>query len=291
MSRLPVRLVVAALGVAAFAVGRPVPVRSQAETLASTLAAAGAYLSQLGRDLDGVVFEEDYLQQAQGQVLQGRRLKSDMAVLSDDTVGWVEFRDTQSVDGKPVADRQTRITDIFAHPNANALEQARRVVQEGARFNIRGVGFQIDRTINLPLAALMFLQAGNQGRSAFVRDRSDSVAGEHVMVVTFKETSKPRMIGTADDAAASGAFWISPQSGRVLRTNLRLQTRAGATTVDASIRVDYALVRPLHLWLPKDMEEHYEAAQGQQVVGVITGRALYENFRRFNVAVEEKPAQ
>ena len=267
----------------------PAALQAQTQTaIDSLLSAAGVYLEQLGRDLDGVVFEEDYFQQSVGQALLARRLKSDMAVLSDSAAGWVEFRDTTSVDGKPVVDRQTRITDIFAHPSPNALEQARRVVREGARFNISGVGFQINRTINLPMAALTFLRAVNQKRSTFARDGVENVSGTRATIVTFVETSKPRLIVTADEAAANGAFWIDPASGRILRTRLRLETRSGGSAAEAAILVDYGFVSSLKLWLPKTMEDSYIARQRNDVVGSIQGSAAYDSFRKFNVAVEEK---
>ncbi|MEO8483216.1 MAG: hypothetical protein ABI634_13470 [Acidobacteriota bacterium] len=267
-----------------------VSARAQAPSLATILGTAGSYVSQLGKDLDGVVFEEDYFQQAQGQALVARRLKSDIAVLSDNAVGWVEFRDTTSVDGKPVRDRQARIADIFTKPDGNALEQARRIVREGARFNIEAVGLKIDRTINLPMAALAFLRAENQRRSTFTPDRSDVFSGRTV-AIRFKETAKPRMIGTVDDAAAQGVFWIVPETGRVTRTELTIETRRGSSLVSASIGVEYGLIPSLNLWLPKTMDEWYQATTGSQMAGAITGHAVYENFRKFNVAVEEKAAQ
>jgi hypothetical protein len=291
VTRRAIPVLIAAVGLMVAAPGA-IAQRNQSENaLTSGLAAAGAYLAQLGTALDGVVFEEDYFQQAQGQALIGRRLRSDIAVLADDRVGWVEFRDTTAVDGKPVADRQKRITDIFAHPSADALEQARRVVKEGARFNIEALGMQIDRTINLPMAALMFLRAENQRRSTFTRDRSDFFGGRAI-AVRFRETAKPRLIGTVDDAPAHGAFWLVPETGRVVRTELALETQRGSAAVSATIVVEYGLVPSLDLWLPKTMDEAYQVTSGpaRQVVGGITGHAVYDNFRKFNVAVEEKPA-
>jgi hypothetical protein len=291
VSRRAIPVLIAAFGLTVAAPGAIAQRNQSGNPLTSGLAAAGVYLTQLGKALDGVVFEEDYFQQAQGQALIARRLRSDIAVLADERVGWVEFRDTTSVDGKPVADRQKRITDIFAHPSADALEQARRVVKEGARFNIEVLGMQIDRTINLPMAALMFLRTENQGRSTFTRDRSDFFGGRAI-AVRFKETAKPRLIGTVDDAPAHGAFWLVPETGRVVRTELALETQRGSAAVTASIVVEYGLVPSLDLWLPKTMDESYQVTSGpaRQVVGGITGHAVYDNFRKFNVAVEEKPA-
>jgi hypothetical protein len=279
--------------VAAVMLASIVTARTQRPDLPATLAAAASYLQQFARDIDGLVMEEDYFQQAQGQALNARQLKSDYSVLSDASVGWIEFRDTFEVDGKPVRDRQTRVVDLFSHPNPNALEQARRIVREGARFNLMPVGFALDRTINLPMSALYFLRGGNQHRSMFTMDDSDRVDGRACMVVDFHETATPPLIGTPDNALASGRFCIEAASGRVLRSELRLKSRRDNTFVSALIRVEFAAVPSLSLWLPKRMDETYNITHATAGVdlGTMYGRASYSKFRRFNVAVEEKAEQ
>jgi hypothetical protein len=266
---------------------------AQTPELAAILAAAASYLQQFARDVDGLVMEEDYFQQAQGQALNARQLKSDYSVLGDASVGWIEFRDTSEVDGKAVRDRQTRVVDLFAHPSPSALEQARRIVREGARFNLMPAGFAIDRTINLPMSALYFLRGGNQPRSTFTVDGADRVNGRACTVVDFHETATPPLIGTPDNALASGRFCIEPDSGRVLRSELRLKSRRDNAVVSALIRVEYANVPTFDLWLPKRMDETYNLTHATAGVdlGTMYGRANYSKFRRFNVAVEEKAEQ
>jgi hypothetical protein len=283
---------VSALVVAALVLMSTARAPAQTSALSTALAAAASHLQQLGRDADGVVIAEDYAQQAQGQVVTARRLRSDLAILADPTAGWIEFRDTLSVDGKDVPDRQARVVDLFANASADAREQIRRVTREGARFNLSALGVRFDRTINLPMAALVFLRTENQSRSTFKFEDFENVAGARTVVVIFQEQAKPRVIASADDAAASGTFWIEPTSGIVRRSLLRLESHRGTTVVNASIRVDYADVPSLHLWLPKLMDESYMITSGaaRQTIGAISGRAVYSNYRKFNVAVSEQAA-
>jgi hypothetical protein len=265
-------------------------VRQQEPALGGTLAAASAYLNDLPRHVDGVVIAEDYVQEGQAQSVSLRRLQSDIVLLADSSVGWIEFRDTTAVDGKPVADRETRVADLFAHPSASAMEQARRIVREGARFNLVPFGETLDRTLNLPMAALAFLRPENQSRSTFKLDGSASVGGVRTNVVPFKEQTSPRLIGTPDGAAASGTFWIDPASGGVRRSELKLTTRRGPTAVDATIRVEYQDVPVLHLLLPKAMDEFYMVTNNGSRAAVVEGHAVYSNYRQFNVAVSEQAA-
>jgi hypothetical protein len=267
------------------------PVTSGQEPSATTalLQAAGNYLNQFRRDASGVVIEEAYLQQARAQVLMARDLRSDLAVIADPGQGWIEFRDVYSVDGKPVGDRTDRVVTLFEKPNSDSLEQAKRIVREGARFNLVPAGIGFDRTLNLPMAALLFLRTGNQSRSTFRLDGHDSVAGHGVSVLRFRETGKPRMIGTPDEAAAQGAFWVVPTTGEVLRTELTMRTRKGTTDTTAKIGVEFAQDPRRKLWLPKQMEEEYTITDvAGRPVAEIFGRAIYSNVRKFDVVVDEK---
>jgi hypothetical protein len=265
---------------------RPAVTSAQEPTAEDVLLKAGEYLDQFRRDVAGVVLEEDYMQEARARVPTARRLRSDLAVILNDTHGWVEFRDVFEVDGKPVRDRQDRIVALFAQPTANAFEQARRVVAESSRFNLVPVGLRFERSINLPMAALLYLTAGNQARSTFRSAGTDKVGGRRTVVLRFTETAQPRMIGTADDAAARGTFWVDPETGIVLKSEFMLRSRGGASDVTATIRVEYAEDRRLQLWLPHLMEEEYVIG-GTGPAATLTGRAVYSNARKFEVVTDE----
>jgi hypothetical protein len=184
--------------------------RAQTPELESVLAAAGRYLEQYERDVTAVIAQEEYVQRIPSEA-KGRRLRSDLLIIAEANVGWVEFRDTFEVDERRVRDRDNRAAQIFLKPNANALQQAKRIAGESARFNLSPQRFAFNRTLNVPLTALRFLRRPNQARSTYRIDRVDASG----VVVTFKEQASPRMIASEDGAAASGSFTLAPESGRV----------------------------------------------------------------------------
>ena len=288
---------------------------SQAQpSLDAILHAAAAYVDRLGAEAGGVVIEESYTQQVRVQVLTTRQLRSDMLLLADRDEGWIEFRDVFEVDGKPIRDRDDRLVKLFSQPNPDAREQARRIIAEGARFNLSVESIRISRTLNLPMTALRFLRTVNLPRSRFTRNGFTSIGDRRAAIVQFRETAKPRIIGSSDDAASAGTLWIDPDSGVVLRSEIELTTSRNRAQTKATIDVTFGLDAKSHLWLPREMTEHYdvttdtsdatgdatsdvlgrrpagtETSAQAGVLGTIEGRARYSNIRVFTVAVDDKP--
>jgi hypothetical protein len=258
--------------------------------VSATLHVAAETLERFTHDAPGVVSEEDYLQEVHVRTAafapapgQSRRLRSDVLIMADAGHGWVEFRDVFEVDKKPVRDRDDRLVTLFATPSADAAEQARRVVAEGARFNLDADGVRIDRTLNLPLLALMFLRAEDQPRAVFNQTGVTTSHGRRVAVVAFQETARPRLIASPSDDAAHGTFWVEPQTGQVIASELVFTSRSSSAQATARIRVEFQMEPKLRLWLPSRMEEHYVT-----LGGTIDGEATYSNYRRFGVVVEER---
>lgn len=252
------------------------------------LTEAANYLRTFTEEVAGVVLEERYLQQAQGRVYSARELVSDLAIMADPRFGWVEFRDVFNVDGKPVRDREDRVVELFANPSTDSLAQAQRIVQEGARHNLSPAGVQFARTVNLPLAALMFLRIENQARSKFQRVSLDTVRGHRVLIVRSEEVSIPRLIASGDNAPVHGRYWIELGTGRVLRTELEISSRRGTTNIQATIEVEYGEAPEVGLWLPRQMEENYNFTDGlNRPIANVFGRAVYTNVRKFRVNIDE----
>lgn len=250
--------------------------------LATLLKRLGDYIESFERSLSGVVAEEHYHQHvssAPRDAPSQRRLKSDFLLAQIPTVpdgprNWVGFRDVFEVDGQPVQDRSDRLVKLFVSPSGDAASQIRSIINAGARHNLG----EITRTINVPTMSLEYVKPGTQGRSEFRRGGRSRIDGNQVRELRFTEQQLPRIIHTVDDAAAQGSFWIDEETGRVHRTELRLTTGRTAATV----KVNYALVPELDLWLPVEMEERYSTPRRP----VITGRAAYQNFRSFKVTVD-----
>ncbi len=179
-----------------------------------------------------------------------RRLRSDLLIIAEANVGWVEFRDTFEADGQRVRDRDNRAAQLFLKPDANALQQAKRIAGESARFNLSPQRLCVQPHAQRAADGAT-LPAAAQPDSI---DISASIASTRLrVVVKFKEQASPRLIASEDGAAASGSFTLDPASGRVVRTEFRLATRR----VLGTFTVEYAEQPALKLWLPASMVERY----------------------------------
>jgi hypothetical protein len=253
-------------------------------TVPELLAAAAKYLDGYEKQFSAVVSEERYQQSADPLAARGVRqriLRSDLIVINAGQAGWISLRDVYEVDGLPVRDRADRLMKLVTEPAPDSFAQALRVAEESARFNLGTVW----RTINTPTTALMFLRRDDQDRSTFKFEGLKTVDGVRVAEVAFKETTMPRMIQSVDNAAVEGKFWIEPASGRVVQTEFRIASAGNS----AKISVRYAHQPKVGLWLPVRMDEEYLTTVGSnsmfRVRGQITGRADYQNFRKFDVDV------
>ena len=171
---------------------------------------------------------------------------------------------------------------VFA-PTADGLEDARRATAESARYNIGAMR----RTLNVPTIALMFLRPENQARAEFTLG-GPRYGKTPLVVLRSKETNAARLIGTPDNAAVTGLFWVEPQTGRIEHSELTINSKM----YSAKVVVDYADQPKLGLWVPTRMTEEYAvtdagsyagdlSAAERAVPAMVTARADYQNFRKF----------
>jgi VWFA-related protein len=248
--------------------------------LAIILARLTEYLAVYVRDFANVVAEEDYHQ----RLLRGgsgpntaRHLKSDLLlVMTDDEVGWTQYRDVFEVDGRAVRDREARVQKLFLENPAGAWRLARDISDEGARYNVGS----LVRNVNRPTLPLEYLSPKRIGGLSFWRDGEDSIDGIDAVKLAFQEVARPALVqsdNTRADVPANGTYWVDPSNGRVLRTRITLTAgRAEMTTT-----VFYKPGQSLGLWVPSEMNERYSTPAEE-----IEGRAAYRNFRSFNVTTE-----
>ena len=227
--------------------------------LEDVLARVGRYVANYGEQASLIVGVERYEQRYQnapaGERAQ-RKLVAELALFkTNDATGWVGFRDVVAVDGKPIPDRQDRLTALLRSRTPDVAE-ARRIADESARFNIGPT----QRKLNEPTVALFFLLPVNQPRFTFTRKGMMTVGGTTAMEIGFRETGRPTVIRTSDgrDTAAAGTIWVVPADGTVLRTHLAVAGFAGPAGT-ASIDVTFARDPRLKLWLPAKMTERHEA--------------------------------
>ena len=273
------------------------PVSAKDPTLKEVLQRTAAYVAEFERRLSGIISEEQYVQDVHGFARNGctpatpsgasqpaetcpdppagpmrRELRSDL-VLARTRDGYIQFRDVFEVDGHTVRERDERVTRLFrgASPGREALKQ--RILDENARFNIGDV----IRNFNTPLVALQFLEGGNQWRFKFSRtDRREPRVGSpdeappavfrvstEVWTIEYREREPATMIRTPEgrDLPSRGRFWIEPDTGRVLMTELLADTRGLQALVTVSFKSE-----PLRdMLVPVEMQERYESRLGTRI--------------------------
>ena len=268
--------------------------RAQEPTLGQVLARTTEYVEALTTQLSGMVVEERYEQRARGSATGGfgasgrerRALRSDYLLFQPEGADrHYGFRDVFEVDGRPVRDREERLTRLFLDPSVSSEAQVRGILIESARYNIGDV----ERSINTPTLALLFLRPAYKPRFTFERvtDTSpglgvDEPEEDGVWVIAYQEAWPTTVLRAGDggNLPAQGRFWIEPETGRVLVSELIFED----STVDAIVTVKHALDKEMGHLVPVEMRERYgNRRRGSRVDGV----ASYSRFRRFRVEVEE----
>ncbi len=270
--------------------------RAQEPSLVQVLARATEYVNGLTDQLSGMVAEERYEQRSRGPAAvfgfgdsdaQRRVLRSDyLLVEPEGAERYFGFRDVFEVDGRAVRDREDRLTRLFLDPSVSAEGQIQGILTESTRYNIGDV----ERSINVPTLALLFLHPAYKPRFKFERvtdtspglgvDGLEESAG--VWVIGYREEWPTTVIKAGDggDLPAQGRFWIEPATGRVLVSELLFED----STVDALVTVKYEADERMGHLVPVEMRERYgNRRSGSRVDGVAT----YTHFRQFVVQVEE----
>lgn len=259
-----------------------------ADPLDDLIALATKYVADYQQQLSMVVAQERYEQTVRYPAAVGGRggadlsastvLRSDFLLVKEPRGGWVPFRDVFEKDGRPVRDREERLSALFLD-GGSGFSQAARITEESARYNLGG----ISRNINVPTLALLFLTPEHKPRVDFALEDG---GGTGRRVIRFREVRGPTYISTTNgrDLPVSGRFWIDEATGRVERSEIRADDPA----VRATIGVTYRLDETAGLWVPDKMEEDY-LQKGDR--SEIHGAAVYTNYRRFQVkTTEDVPA-
>jgi hypothetical protein len=266
-------------------------------TLTDVLARVGDYVVRYETELSGIVAEEHYSQIgdiSDRPQLTRRELKSDLLLVRAEGVdgeGFVQFRDVFEVDGEAVRDRSERLVKLFMNPSVAAKNRAGEIMRESSRYNIGN----IERNVNVPLLALSFMHPRYQPHFKFTMDdagagvqkgmpkASNFTIAVDVRVLTFREVGSPPLIDSRDRrgvARSQGRVWVEPDTGRVLMTEITIET----PTVDSTMQVSYQSEPLLGFLVPVEMREQYFARKRNYR---LSGTATYGNFRQFTVRTDE----
>ena len=219
----------------------------------------GVYVQSFVETFSNVVAEERYEQRLAGR---RRQLTSDFLLVAypGRTHRVLAFRDVLEVDGRPVTDQPDRITHLFLNPFASAMARAMEIQLEGTRHNLSG-----GRLVS-PLGILAILQREYQKDFRFTRQGLDRTLGSDIRRIDLIRLRPP------ETSQTRGSVWVSEITGEVARTQLRIGGARGERTTTT-----FEIHREFRIRVPVEMEDE---------IGNFRGRAIYSNFRRFNVRTE-----
>ena len=264
---------------------------AQEPTLKDALKSAATYVASFQRQLSTIVAEETYVQEIKyqvdsydGRTFFPRHLKSDLLLIRPAGADrYVEYRDVFEVDGSPVRDRAERFTRLLKDPASGDL--LANIIRESARYNIG----RITRTVNTPLLPLMFLDAAYQPRFTFRRQLKaapvlrDSSAKEitdapvfrvstEMWTIEYQERRRATIVRTpqGEDLPVHGRFWLNPQTGAILISEIVAVVR----DLKATITVSYQSEPLMGFLVPVEMRESYVASRDR-----VEGQATYGRFR------------
>ena len=200
-------------------------------------------------------------------------IKSDylLVQLGGDGEGFMPFRDAYEVKGRKLRDRNDRLLKLFTSNDKNRFEKAAEISADTAKHNLGNVA----RTINIPLLAMMFLHPRVNERFEFTDGGEENINGRILRKAVYREVARPTLIRTSRgrDLAMTGAIWIDPFNGTVIKTELN----AADPIVRSQVIVTFKREEALDLWVPEKMEEYYKA---YSAVDDILATATYTNIRR-----------
>jgi hypothetical protein len=253
------------------------PAAAAGPDLQTVLDLASAYELKFIGGFENVVAEEVYVQEMSSPHRK-RTIKSDfLFVKYPDVVGSMALRDPFEVDGKPVRDAASadRMMKLFTSPVPDAVLRARRLADEGARYNLLDIG-----TLNNPVVAMVFLQPNYRPRFRFNLAGIEKDLGPTIRTVRFEEFRVPSILrgGANQDMLSRGLIWVDEQTGRVVKTRLQV----GPFRVPPEIVTTFRHEEDLGIDVPAEMQDWYPDRSGD-----IRGVATYGRFRRFQVKTEE----
>ncbi len=139
------------------------------------------------------------------------------------------------------------------------------------------------RTVNLPTFALRVLRPASRKRIVFEQGRRGATRRHETPGSSpFGKRKGPPSAQrrTAADIPAHGRFWVEPDTGVVLRSEMIL----GGTrrlSARATITVTYRLEPSLGFRVPIEMRERYDNPRRKRD-DVVIALATYSDFRRFD---------
>lgn len=255
-----------------------------APDIAAVLERAARYVSnyeehELGNLLMSEEYQQDSVWMEFGRRQQRRTTESDFLILEagNERIG---IRKVNLVDGRSVKSTEAGIEQMFDDSPEGVGKRIAALRQESSAYNIG----PIDRNINVPTLALKVARKAELPRFVFEKRGTDKINGVQAWELRFQEQRAPTIVHSGDGQSllSSGALWIEPETGRIMKTELRTENKLSRPTASGRIVVTYGENKKLGFMVPVRMIEHYETSE----YATIDTLATYSNFRSFDVQVK-----
>lgn len=262
----------------AFAAALAVLISMQPSRIEPILERLDRYLDGYEPRLSELIADEVMVQD--GRHDERRRLASEVAFIAlPDDAGWLGFRHVRVVDGTRVDGEDASLGKALAASVTSSA--ARRLLEDSARHNLG-----LPRTTNLPNLPLEFLHKRNRHRFVARWDGRNRVRGRSIARVAFIERITPTLIRDPDgsDMWSAVKVWVEPDTGRLLRAEVRSQAPRGQEATHV-VRVEFAAHDTLALLVPIEMQEVFPIGPNREGRSV----ARYSNYRRFQTSARIVP--
>ncbi len=226
------------------------------------------------------VADESYEQRivtADGEITLSRRYASQVLFHRNPQADtWTSYRRVTEVDGEHI-ERMWMDPGDEPPTLAEFLVQAIRTDEQSARHFIAPMPWNL----HMPLLALVFVHPLNRYRSQFEKVGEEVVNGQRVWLVRFHEHRSPTFIrDRGNDLFSTGTYWVMPEDGRIVRSDLLLGASVTNRQGRTRITVDYRPVGDRGAWLPTEMREAYDNPLFPGSPRT-EGHATFSNFRQF----------
>src|SRR4029453_15338227 len=128
-----------------------------------------------------------------GGPVKVQELRSDFLLVQlGEGAGWMQVRDPFELNAAKLRDRDEYLISLFVSNHPARFEEADRVVEEAKKFNIGTV----ERSVNHPTLAMMFLHPRVRERFAFDDQGVDAVNGRSMVRLGYREIGPPKPLQT-----------------------------------------------------------------------------------------------
>jgi hypothetical protein len=99
--------------------------------------------------------------------------------------GWLPFRDVLTMNGSEVQFPDDRLVRLLRSSSPEAFDLATEVHEASRKHDVGNVA----RTINIPMLGMMLLHPDVRERFAFKHEGDESIGGEEVERIGYRETA------------------------------------------------------------------------------------------------------